>query len=145
MVEITNSKPMPPLLEMTQKSSTPLHAIEINVDCQFVEKRDSSNEERYLFAYTISIRNNGSIAAKLLTRHWIVTDANSKIQEVKGEGVIAKQPHLKPGEEHHYSSAAMIETSVGTMQGSFRMIDDNGEEFDAPIEQFVLSIPRTLH
>lgn len=130
---------------MTLKTSPLSHAIEVNVDCQFIEEKSEPKRDRYLFAYTVTIRNNGTAPAKLLTRHWLITDANNKIQEVRGDGVIGQQPRLEPGEEHHYSSAAMIETSVGTMRGSYRMIDDDGVEFDAPIEQFVLSIPRTLH
>ncbi|RLA23643.1 MAG: Co2+/Mg2+ efflux protein ApaG [Gammaproteobacteria bacterium] len=130
---------------MTQKPPQPSHAIEVDVDCQFIEEKSEPERNRYLFAYAVTIRNNGTAPAKLLTRHWLITDSNNKIQEVRGDGVIGQQPRLKPGEEHHYSSAAMIETSVGTMRGSYRMIDDEGVEFDAPIEQFVLSIPRTLH
>jgi ApaG protein len=130
---------------MSLKSRQPVHAVEVDVDCQFIEEKSDPEQDRYLFTYTVTIRNSGTAAAKLLTRHWLITDSNNKIQEVRGDGVIGQQPRLKPGEEHHYSSAAMVETPVATMRGSYGMVDDEGAEFNAPIEQFVLSIPRTLH
>jgi ApaG protein len=85
------------------------------------------------------------VPAQLLTRHWIITDANNKVQEVKGEGVVGEQPHLKPGEQFRYTSGTMLETPVGSMKGSYQMIADDGVEFDAEIPVFTLSIPRTLH
>lgn len=111
----------------------------------FIEAQSFPNEGRYVFAYTITITNAGDVAAKLMTRHWLITDSNGKIQEVRGDGVIGEQPYLKPGETFRYTSGAMLETSVGTMQGSYTMLTDNGDSFDAPIPQFTLSIPRTLH
>lgn len=126
-------------------TTAPKHSIEIEVDCNYVEEKSSPEQHRYLFSYAITIRNTGSAPAKLLKRHWVITDANQKIQEVVGDGVVGKQPYLKPGETHHYSSAAIIETPVGTMRGSYLMIDDDEIEFEAPVDQFVLSIPRTLH
>jgi ApaG protein len=98
-----------------------------------------------VFAYTITITNVGMVSAKLLNRHWLITDSNGKIQEVRGEGVIGEQPHLKPGESFRYTSGAMLETPVGTMQGQYTMISDEGVNFNAPIPKFTLSIPRTLH
>ncbi len=130
---------------MSQTNQHARHAIEVDVECRFVEEKSSPEQNRYLFYYVISISNKGSVATKLLTRHWIITDGNNKVQEVRGEGVVGEQPHLQPGEKYRYSSAAMIETSVGTMRGEYQMIDDEGEKFDVPIDQFVLSIPRTLH
>ena len=112
---------------------------------QYIESQSSPNEGRYVFAYTITITNAGIIPAKLLSRHWLITDSNGKTQEVKGEGVIGEQPYLKPGESFRYSSGAMIETPVGVMQGKYLLISDNGENFKAPIPKFTLSIPRTLH
>jgi len=112
---------------------------------QYIASQSSPKEDRYVFAYTITITNAGIIPAKLLSRHWLITDSNGKIQEIKGEGVIGEQPYLKPGESFRYSSGAMIETPVGVMQGKYLLISDNGENFKAPIPKFTLSIPRTLH
>ncbi len=112
---------------------------------RYIEAQSSPKEDRYVFAYTISITNVGSIPATLLSRHWLITDANGKIQEVNGEGVIGEQPYLKPGDTFRYTSGAMIETPVGVMQGKYTMISDSGDNFKAPIPKFTLSIPRTLH
>ena len=112
---------------------------------QYIESQSSPNEGRYVFAYTITITNAGITPAKLLSRHWLITDSNGKTQEVRGEGVIGEQPYLKPGESFRYSSGAMIETPVGVMQGKYLLISDNGENFKAAIPKFTLSIPRTLH
>ena len=102
-------------------------------------------EGRFVFAYTITIRNEGQVPARLLTRHWIITDANGKVQEVDGEGVVGEQPHLVPGQGFRYSSGAILETPVGAMQGSYRMVADDGEQFDAPIAPFTLAMPGVLH
>ncbi|MDD1612322.1 MAG: Co2+/Mg2+ efflux protein ApaG [Methylococcaceae bacterium] len=111
----------------------------------YIEAQSAPAEGRYVFAYTITITNAGTTPAKLLTRHWLITDANGKIQEVRGDGVIGEQPHLKPGESFRYTSGAMIETPVGTMQGEYTMCTDEGDQFNAMIPRFTLSIPRTLH
>lgn len=112
---------------------------------QYIEAQSSPEQNRFVFAYTITITNVGSIAARLLTRHWLITDANGKVQEVNGEGVVSEHPYLNPGDSFRYTSAAMIETPVGVMQGKYQMQADNGESFSAPIPKFTLSIPRTLH
>ncbi len=119
--------------------------ISISVESAYIEAQSSPQEDRYVFAYTVTIENTGSVAAKLLSRHWIITDAASKVQEVKGEGVVGEQPHLSPGEVFRYTSAAMIETPVGTMQGSYQMIADDGVNFDVPIAAFGLLVPNALH
>jgi ApaG protein len=111
----------------------------------YIEAQSSPEQNRYVFAYTVTITNVGSTPAKLLTRHWLITDANGKIQEVNGEGVVGEHPHLNPGDSFRYTSAAMIETPVGVMQGKYQMQSDNGENFKASIPRFTLSIPRTLH
>ena len=111
----------------------------------YIEAQSIPEQNRYVFAYTITITNVGSIPAKLLTRHWLISDANGKIQEVNGEGVVGEQPYLQPGDSFRYTSAAMIETPVGVMQGKYQMLSDNGESFRAMIPKFILSIPRTLH
>ena len=112
---------------------------------QYIEAQSSPEQNRFVFAYTVTITNVGSIAARLLTRHWLITDANGKVQEVNGEGVVGEHPYLNPGDSFRYTSAAMIETPVGVMQGKYQMQADNGESFSAPIPKFTLSIPRTLH
>lgn len=119
--------------------------IQIGVETTYIEEQSDPDADHYVFAYTITIRNAGSIAAKLLNRHWLITDANGKIQEVRGEGVIGEQPHLAPGENFKYTSGTVIETPVGVMEGEYEMIDDQGHTFLAPIDRFSLSIPRTLH
>jgi ApaG protein len=111
----------------------------------FIEVQSSPDKDRYVFAYTITITNAGAVPAKLLNRHWLITDSNGKVQEVRGEGVIGEQPYLKPGESFRYTSGAMLETPVGTMQGDYTMRSDEGDNFSALVPQFTLSIPRTLH
>jgi ApaG protein len=111
----------------------------------FIEAQSSPENSRYVFAYTITISNEGTVPAKLLNRHWLITDSNGKIQEVRGDGVIGEQPYLKPGEKFRYTSGAILETPVGTMQGQYTMRSDEGDNFNAQIPQFTLSIPRTLH
>tara|TARA_B100000586_G_C19690634_1_gene253362 strand:+ start:52 stop:435 length:384 start_codon:yes stop_codon:yes gene_type:complete len=121
------------------------HSIVVNVQTVFVEAQSEPEEARYVFAYTIKITNEGAQPAKLLTRHWIITDSNGKVQEVKGEGVIGQQPYLQPGEFFQYTSGTVIETPVGSMQGSYQMLSDDGSHFDAKILPFSLSVPKMLH
>jgi len=119
--------------------------IQVEVETAYIQEQSIPEEGRYVFAYTITIKNKGAVAAQLLNRHWIITDANNKVQEVRGEGVVGEQPNLAPGDAFQYTSAAMIETPVGCMQGSYQMIAENGVEFDAEIPAFNLSTPHTLH
>lgn len=123
----------------------PAHSIKVDVQTEFIEGQSNPAENRYVFAYTITIANTGTIPAKLLTRHWLITDANGEIQEVRGEGVVGAQPHLKPGHSFRYTSGTVIKTPVGSMQGSYQMVADNGEEFDALIEPFSLAVPGLVH
>ena len=125
--------------------SDEIYRIQVEVETQYVEEQSLPDQDHYVFAYTITIYNSGSVPAQLLNRHWIITDANNRIQEVKGEGVVGEQPHLKPGEQYRYTSGTMLETPVGTMRGSYQMRADDGVEFDAEIPTFTLSMPRTLH
>jgi ApaG protein len=111
----------------------------------FIAEQSVPEEGKYVFAYTITITNEGTVPAKLLNRHWLITDSNGKIQEVRGDGVIGEQPYLKPGEMFRYTSGAILETSVGTMQGQYAMFSDEGDNFNALIPKFTLSIPRILH
>ncbi len=108
------------------------------------DQSDPAND-RYVFAYTITITNSGNVAAQLVSRHWVITDAADKSQEVRGKGVVGEQPHLRPGESFEYTSGSAIATPVGTMRGSYQMVADDGTPFDAAIPEFTLSMPRVLH
>ncbi|MDJ0917080.1 MAG: Co2+/Mg2+ efflux protein ApaG [Woeseiaceae bacterium] len=118
--------------------------IGIKVDTAYVDDQSRPDDDRYVFAYTITIRNNGEHAATLRSRHWIITDANGKVQEVHGDGVVGEQPFLRPGEEFRYSSGAVLETPVGAMQGMYTMEAEDGGNFDAPIAPFTLAVPGLL-
>lgn len=119
--------------------------IRVSVETSYLPEQSDPGSERYVFSYTITIHNTGEEAAKLLRRHWIITDANGKVQEVRGDGVVGEQPHLAPGQGFRYSSGAILETPVGTMEGSYQMITDQGRNFDAPIAPFRLAMPGILH
>jgi ApaG protein len=121
------------------------HQIAITVRTQFLDEQSEPEQARYVFAYTIKIENQGEVAAQLISRHWVITDELGKVQEVRGDGVVGEQPHLSPGESFEYTSGAVLETSLGTMQGSYHMQADDGLQFDAFIAPFTLSVPRTLH
>jgi ApaG protein len=112
---------------------------------QFVPEQSDETSDRFVFAYTITIRNTGTVPAQLISRHWIITDARNQMQEVRGLGVIGAQPLLKPGESFEYTSGTAIATPVGTMRGSYQMVAEDGTQFDAPIPEFALSVPRVLH
>jgi len=120
---------------------------EISVATRTQYLADQSDEEagRYVFAYTITIRNTGSLAAQLISRHWVITDADSQVQEVRGLGVVGEQPLIKPGEAFEYTSGTAIATQVGTMRGAYQMVAEDGTRFDAAIPEFTLSVPRVLH
>jgi ApaG protein len=120
---------------------------DIRVDARPTYLPDQSDEAsgRYVFAYTITISNVGTVAAQLISRHWIITDANAHIEEVRGPGVVGEQPVLRPRESFEYTSGTTLATAVGTMRGSYQMVAEDGHEFEASIPQFTLSIPRVLH
>ncbi len=123
-----------------------LHDIRVTAETQYLPEQSAPERGQYVFAYTITITNVGAVAARLLSRHWVITDANGKIQEVRGLGVVGEQPHLRSGESYRYTSGASIETPFGTMHGSYQMLADNGIPFDAPIAAFRLAAPtHTLH
>jgi len=121
------------------------HQIQIDVRTVYLPGQSAPDQNRYVFAYTITITNSGSVPARLVTRHWIITDANEQTREVRGEGVVGEQPYLLPGTSFQYTSGTILETPVGTMRGSYQMTADDGTQFDAEIPVFTLSIPRTLH
>ena len=121
------------------------YQFDIDVDTRFLDDQSAPEEDRYVFAYTIHIRNQGRVPARLLGRHWLITDGNGKVREVVGEGVLGEQPWLRPGEGFEYTSGAVLETDIGTMRGSYDVLADDGTRFAAPLPAFTLSIPRTLH
>jgi ApaG protein len=119
--------------------------ISISIKTNYIPEQSQPDRDRYVFAYTITITNSGSAPARLMRRHWIITDANNKVQEVHGDGVVGQQPHLLPGEVYQYTSGAVLETPIGCMQGKYDMLADDGVEFIAPIPVFSLTMPMTLH
>jgi ApaG protein len=123
----------------------PTYQFSVSVRPQFVPEHSRPDEDKFLFAYTVTIRNTGDVAAQLISRHWIITDANNKIEEVQGLGVVGEQPMLQPGEAFEYTSGCPIATPVGSMRGSYQCVAADGTRFEAPIAEFLLSMPRTLH
>jgi ApaG protein len=121
------------------------HQLVVEVETRYLEEQSEPEAQRFVFAYTITMRNSGHVAAKLLTRHWLITDANGQVQEVRGEGVVGEHPHLQPGQGFRYSSGAVLETPVGSMHGSYQMLGDDGERFEAPIPAFRLAMPGVLN
>lgn len=117
----------------------------VTVTTAFIEEQSDDENHRYVFSYTVTIRNTGSVAAQLISRHWIITDSAGKVQEVRGLGVVGEQPLLQPGEQFEYTSGTVIATPVGTMHGSYQMTAEDGTQFDAEIPPFTLSMPRVLH
>lgn len=133
------------ITRMDSRNDNEPYAIEVSVDTHFVAEQSQPDADRFVFAYTVTLRNVGDLPARLLSRHWIITDANGKIEEVRGDGVVGEQPRLQPGEGYVYTSGAVLETSVGTMRGAYHLHADDGTDFETPIPEFVLSVPRTLH
>lgn len=121
------------------------YQISVSPRAKYIAEQSNADAGRYAFAYTITITNTGAAPAQLISRHWIITDANNLVQEVKGQGVVGAQPKLKPGESFEYTSGSMLATPVGTMRGSYQMVADDGTQFDATIPEFTLSAPRVLH
>jgi len=126
-------------------SENPVYAIEVAAATQYLAEQSDEAASRYVFAYTITLRNAGSVAAQLISRHWIITDAQGLVQEVRGLGVVGAQPLLEPGQSFEYTSGAAIATAVGTMKGAYQMVASDGTRFEAPIPEFTLSVPRVLH
>lgn len=121
------------------------YEIRVEVGTQYLADQSDPSAGRYVFAYTIVISNTGTVAAQLISRHWVITDAEGGVQEVRGLGVVGHQPLLAPGERFEYTSGCALTTPVGTMKGSYQMVADDGLPFDASIDEFVLSMPRVLH
>jgi ApaG protein len=123
----------------------PRYQISVHAQSTYIREQSQPEQDRYAFAYTITLQNTGLAAARLLDRHWVITDANGRVQEVRGEGVVGEQPYLEPGASFRYTSGTLLETPLGTMHGSYGMIADDGTHFAAPIEPFSLSTPMRLH
>ncbi len=121
------------------------YEITVTTRTSFIPEQSDVENGRYVFAYTITITNTGNVGAQLISRHWVISDAENHIQEVRGLGVVGEQPFLKPNESFEYTSGTAIATQVGTMSGSYQMVAEDGVSFDAPIPEFTLSIPRVLH
>lgn len=121
------------------------HSIVVEAVSNFVASESAPAENLYVFAYTITIHNQGDVSARLLTRHWLVSDTNGKVEEIHGNGVVGLQPLLRPGETFRYSSAATITSPIAIMKGSYGMVAEDGKVFLARIPPLTLAIPRTLH
>ncbi len=126
-------------------SETDKHHINVQVQTAYIDQQSEPESGRYVFAYTITITNDGTVPAKLMSRHWVIKDANEKTQEVRGMGVVGEQPHLIPGMSFEYTSGTVLETPFGTMEGSYQMVGDDGTQFNAEIRPFLLTVPRQLH
>jgi len=125
--------------------NNPVYDTRVEVQTNYISDQSEPDDERFVFSYTVTIENHGDIPAKLLRRHWYITDADGNVQEVEGDGVVGEQPHLKPGDGFKYTSGTVLKTPVGSMHGSYHMLADDGTEFDTPIAPFTLSIPHSLH
>lgn len=123
----------------------PRYQIDVSVQSRYLAAQSQPEQQRYAFAYTVTITNLGSVSAQLLSRHWIITNGDGKVQEVRGMGVIGEQPHIAPGASHTYSSGTLLTTLVGTMQGSYEMRAADGTVFQADIAPFRLAVPGALH
>ena len=119
--------------------------VSVSTEAQYLADQSDETKDRFVFSYTVTIRNGGTIPAQLISRHWIITDARNQVQEVRGLGVVGAQPLLKPGENFEYTSGTALATPVGTMRGSYQMVAEDGTPFDAPIPELTLSVPRVLH
>ena len=121
------------------------YRIEVHPMPQFLPEQSDPDNHRYVFAYTITVTNTGSVPAQLVSRHWIITDGNNEVQEVRGLGVVGQQPLLRPGESYRYTSGPALTTAIGTMKGSYQMVAEDGTQFEAEIPEFVLAAPGVLH
>lgn len=121
------------------------HQIQVRVETRYLSEQSAPSENRFVFAYTITVHNYRDAPAQLLSRRWLITHGNGKVEEVRGDGVVGKQPWVRPGDEFNYTSGVVLDTPVGTMSGSYHWIDEDGNRFETGIDPFTLSVPRTLH
>ena len=125
--------------------SDPRYQVDVSVTTRFLPEQSQPEQNRFAFSYSVTIHNTGSLAAKLLSRHWVITNGDGQVQEVRGAGVIGQQPLIEPGESHSYSSGTVMSSRVGTMQGSYQMLAADGKKFEAIIAPFRLAVPGSLH
>lgn len=125
--------------------SDPRYQVDVSVATRYLPEQSQPEQNRFAFAYTVTVSNNGQVPAKLLSRHWIITNGDGRVQEVRGSGVIGQQPLIEPGQSHTYSSGTVMSSRVGTMQGSYQMLAEDGKRFDATIAPFRLAVPGSLH
>lgn len=128
-----------------RKQAVAAYEFTVSVKTQYLEEQSSPDKSNFVFAYAVTIRNTGEVPAQLISRHWIITDANNGVQEVRGLGVVGHQPLLKPGEQFEYTSGTSLPTPQGSMKGTYFCVAEDGEQFDAIVPEFMLSLPRTLH
>ena len=121
------------------------YELTVTVHTQYLEDQSDPDNARFVFAYSVTMKNTGTVAAQVISRHWVITDANDHVEEVRGLGVVGYQPLLKPGEQFEYTSGTSLVTPQGTMHGEYFCVAEDGEQFEAKIQEFVLSLPRTLH
>lgn len=124
---------------------TSVNPIEVSVKTHYIADQSDPTDHRFVYAYTITIRNQSDIPTKLISRHWLITNGNNAVQEVRGDGVVGEQPHLGPGDEYTYTSGVVLETEYGTMEGSYQMVTDDGDTFDAKVPTFALVPPHAIH
>jgi ApaG protein len=132
-------------MKTTMNKKNPVYDTRVEVQTKYILDQSEPGESRYVFSYTITIENHGEIPAKLLSRHWYITDADGNVQEVEGDGVVGEQPLLNPGDGFRYTSGTVLKTPLGSMHGTYHMLADDGTEFDTPIAPFTLAVPNTLH
>ena len=125
--------------------SDPRYQVDVSVTTRFLAEQSQPEHDRFAFAYSITVHNNGSLPARLLARHWIITDGDGHVEEVRGEGVVGQQPLIDVGNSHSYSSGTVMTTKVGTMQGTYQMLAEDGKRFEAVIKPFRLAVPGALH
>jgi ApaG protein len=125
--------------------SDPRYQVDVSVVTRYLAEQSQPEQERFAFAYTITVQNNGLLPAKLLSRHWVITDGDGHVEEVRGAGVVGQQPLIEPGKSHTYSSGTVMTSKVGTMQGTYEMLAGDGKHFDATIAPFRLAVPGALH
>ncbi len=125
--------------------SDPRYQVDVSVVTRYLPEQSQPEQNRFAFAYTVTVSNNGQVPAKLLSRHWIITNGDGRVQEVRGAGVVGQQPLIEPGQSHTYSSGTVMSSRVGTMQGSYQMLAEDGKHFEASIAPFRLAVPGSLH
>lgn len=121
------------------------YQVDVSVETRFLAEQSQPEQNRFAFAYTITVQNNGKLPAKLLSRHWVITDGDGQVEEVRGDGVVGQQPLIQPGQSHTYTSGTVMTSKVGNMQGTYQMLAEDGKRFDAVIAPFRLAVPGALH